>query len=153
MTTRSALRIILPALLAAACRTMPAPAAGAPGNADNAAPAGPLVSTLSVQPGRDTVGFILQVTNTTRAPVALHFRSGQTTDFQVRNGGELIWTSFMGILFTQAERTETLAAGATRSWSATWRPGPGMQGRTLTATARLTSDTHPVERTAQFRTP
>jgi len=148
------LRIILPALLAAACRTTPAPAAGPAGNtAEDAPPAGPLVSTLSVRPGRDTVGFTLQVTNTTRAPVAIHFRSGQTTDFQVRNGGELIWTSSMGIMFTQAERTETLAAGATRSWSAAWRPGTAAPGRTLTATARLTSDTHPVERTAQFRTP
>ena len=59
----------------------------------------------------------------------------------------------MGMMFTQAERTETLGPGATRTWSAAWRTGAGTAGRTLTATARLTSDTHPVERTAQFRTP
>jgi hypothetical protein len=56
-------------------------------------------------------------------------------------------------MFTQALRAETLAPGETRAFHESWRPAPELRGKLLTATARLTSSSHPVERTQAFRLP
>jgi len=151
---RSALAFAALTLLAA-CTPPPASApAPSSGSDSGGAPSGdPLVTTLSVEPAADSVRFLLQVTNATRGPLTLEFRSGQSFDFAVGDGGRTVWTWSDDMMFTQALRSETLAAGETRSFDATWRPPAGLRGRTLTATGRLTSSSHPVERTQAFRLP
>ena len=141
--------LALAALALAACAPPPAEAPPAP--ASDADPAG-LIASLTVEPGPDSVRMVLQVTNAGTAPVELAFSSGQTYDFAVQGGGREIWRWSADRGFTQALRTETLAAGETRAWAESWTPPRGTTG-TLTATATLTSSSHPVERTTQFRLP
>lgn len=142
--------LMLAALAAAAACTPAAPRDDTPSSAS--AGSGPLASSLSVQPAGDSVRLALQVTNTTSAAVEVEFRSGQTHDFVVRRGGEELWRWSADMGFTQALQTVTLAPGETRTFAETWRPAPGTSG-TLTAVGRLTSSSHPVERTTEFRLP
>jgi len=141
------------AFFAAACR--PAPAAPAPTTApgDGAGAAGPLVTTLQTAAAPDSVRFTLQVTNASQQPVTVHFSSGQSYDFSVSDGGSVVWRWSEDHMFTQALRSEALAPGQTRSWSETWRPPASLHGHLLTATARLASTSHPVERSQTFRLP
>lgn len=151
---RSALAFAALTLLAAC--TPPSPSAPAPasGSDDGGAASGePLATTLSVEPTADSVRFLLQVTNATQGPLTLEFRSGQSFDFAVSEGARALWTWSADMMFTQALRSETLAAGETRSFDASWHPPAELRGRTLTATGRLTSSSHPVERTQAFRLP
>ena len=151
---RSALAFAALTLLAACTPngvSAPAPAAGSEGG--GAAGGDPLVTTLSVEPTADSVRLLLQVTNATQGPLTLEFRSGQSFDFAVSEGGHTLWTWSADMMFTQALRSETLAAGETRSFDATWRPAAELRGHALTATGRLTSSNHPVERTQAFRLP
>ena len=137
----------------AACRP-PVAAAPAPEPAGNAGGgAGPLVVTLQTDAAPDSVRFTLQVTNSSGEPVTLRFSSGQSYDFSVRDGAAEVWRWSGDMMFTQALRAETLAPGETRSWSEAWRPAAALRGHTLTATARLASTSHPVERTQTFRLP
>jgi hypothetical protein len=141
------------ALFAAACRPHPlaAPApTSAPGDASGL---GPLITTLQTAAAPDSVRFTLQVTNASQQPVTLQFNSGQTYDFTVSDGGAVVWRWSEDHMFTQALRGEALAPGQTRSWSETWRPAASLRGHLLTATARLASTSHPVERTQTFRLP
>ncbi|HEU4556466.1 MAG TPA: BsuPI-related putative proteinase inhibitor [Longimicrobium sp.] len=149
---RPALTFAAMALFAAACR--PPAAAPAPSPAGDAAGSGgPLVVTLQTDAAADSVRFTLQVTNSSQQPVALQFSSGQSYDFSVADGGTVVWHWGGDMMFTQALRTETLAPGQTRSWSESWRPAASLKGRVLVATGRLTSTSHPVERTQTFRLP
>ncbi|HEY7769673.1 BsuPI-related putative proteinase inhibitor [Longimicrobium sp.] len=144
-----AILLIAVALALAACTPPaggPAPRAGA-GDA-----ASPLIASLSVQPGADSVRLTLQVTNAGTTPVTLSFSSGQSYDFAVRSGGTTLWTWSADRSFMQALRTETLGAGETRTWSESWTPPRGTSG-SLTAVATLTSTSHPVERSTEFRLP
>ncbi|HET7231446.1 MAG TPA: BsuPI-related putative proteinase inhibitor [Longimicrobium sp.] len=140
------------ALIAAACRAPAAAPAPLPAG-DAAGNGGPLVTTLQTDAAADSVRFTLQVTNATQQPVTLGFSSGQSYDFTVSDGSSVVWRWSQDMMFTQALRSEMLAPGQTRSWSETWRPAASLRGRTLTATARLTSTTHPVERAQTFRLP
>jgi hypothetical protein len=142
--------LIALALALAACTPPPA---GAPGPLPGAGDASsPLIASLSVQPGADSVRLTLQVTNAGTTPVTLSFSSGQSYDLAVRGGGTTLWTWSADRTFLQALRSETLAAGETRTWSESWTPPPGTSG-TLTAVATLTSTSHPVERSTEFRLP
>jgi hypothetical protein len=142
------------ALLAACVPPEPgAPAAPAESGSAGGGASGPLVTTLSVEPSADSVRFLLQVTNATQAPLVLQFRSGQSYDFTVSDGGTTVWSWAADMMFTQALRSETLAAGETRSFAESWRPPASLRGRALSATAQLTSMSHPVERTQAFRLP
>jgi hypothetical protein len=141
------------ALLAACVRTEPAAPAPPAGSEAGGAAGQPLVTTLSVEPTADSVHFILQATNTTRAPLTLQFRSGQSYDFVVADGGRTVWNWASDMMFTQALRSETLAPGETRTWAETWHPAASLRGHTLSVTARLTSSSHPAERTQAFRLP
>lgn len=139
------------AVLLAACAPVPPPAeGGAPGPRDAAAET--LVSSLTVSPTGDTVHLALQVTNATAAPVVLRFNSGQTYDFSVHRGGELLWQWSETMRFMQALRDETLAPGETRTITEHWVPRARVAGE-LTARGWLTSSSHPLERTATFRLP
>jgi hypothetical protein len=140
---------VLAVVLAAACAPVPSPAPAAPPR-DAAAEA--LVTSLSVRAGGDSVRLTLQVTNATDAPLTLAFPSGQTYDFAVLRGGETLWTWSADRSFLQALRSETLAAGETRTYTEAWPHGPALRGE-LTARGWLTSSSHPAERTAAFRLP
>lgn len=114
---------------------------------------GPLVSSLQVEPAADSVRFVLRVTNAGSAPVELHFVSGQTHDFLVRDGERELWRWSAGMGFIQALRSETLAPGETRDFAESWRPDASARGRALVAVGRLASRSHPLERTVEFRVP
>lgn len=130
-----------------------APAAPSTGNESAGGTTGPLVASLSVVPTAESVRLLLQVTNATQAPLTLRFSSGQSYDFTVSDGGTSVWSWSAERMFTQALRSETLAPGETRSYEETWRPPASLRGKLLSATARLTSTSHPVERTQTFRLP
>lgn len=151
---RSVLAFAALALLAA-CDPFPMRSADpAPeGGASGGTPAGPLAASFQIQPAGDSVAFVLAVTNATQAPLALEFRSGQSYDFAVADGGREVWRWSAERMFTQALRGETLAPGQTLTWREVWRPDASLRGRSLTATARLTSASHPLERTQTFRLP
>jgi len=144
---RSALALALFLLAgAAACtprETVPGP---------SAASAGPLVSSLQVETSTDSVRFVLQVTNATAAPMALEFSSGQTFDFVVLDGERELWRWSADRMFTQALRSETLAAGETRTYEAAWRPPAGVRGR-LVARGYLTARGLRAEQQSYFQLP
>lgn len=152
---RSVLAFAALALLAACDpfpqhRSAPEPGGGATGGT----PPGPLAASFGIQPTADSVAFVLAVTNSTQAPVALEFRSGQSYDFAVADdAGHEVWRWSAERMFTQALRTETLAPGQTLTWREVWHPGASLRGRPLMATARLASASHPLERTQTFRLP
>jgi hypothetical protein len=142
--------------LVAACqpRAVSAPAAGdGAGDASGAAPgATPLAVSFQIQAG-DSVAFVLQATNTTAAPLAVQFPSGQSYDFSVEDAGRTVWRWSDGMMFTQMVRNETLAPGETRTYREVWHPDASLRGRSLAATARLTSTNHASVRTQTFRLP
>jgi hypothetical protein len=141
------------ALLAACHPPAPGAAPAEAGGTGGAESPGPLVASFQIRPAADSVAFTLAVTNSGREPLALEFRSGQTYDFAVSDRGREVWRWSAERMFTQALRTETLAPGQTLTWRELWRPDPSLRGRSLTATARLASANHPVERAQTFRLP
>lgn len=149
------MRLAFAALALLAACTPPGAAAPAPASGSDAGGGGaePLVTTLSVKPEADSVRFLLQVTNATAGPLTLEFRSGQSYDFVVTDAGRPVWSWGADRMFTQALRSETLAAGETKAYAETWRPAAALHGRLLSVTARLASSSHPVERTQAFRLP
>lgn len=151
---RSVLALAALALLSACHRPVAAPAPSpAPGDGAAGGAPGPLASSLQIQATADSVAFILSVTNSTPQPLTLEFRSGQSYDFSVSDGGREVWRWSADMMFTQALRSETLAAGETRTWRESWRPPASLRGHQLTATGRLVSASHPVARTQTFRLP
>jgi hypothetical protein len=150
---RSSLRFPLLALLAAAAACTPPAPAGAPGPDPAPAYRGPLVSSLQVEPAADSVRLVLQVTNPTTAPVRLSYTSGMTHDFVVREGARDLWRWSADRSFVQSLVTISLNAGETRTYTAVWRPGPGLRGRRLTAEGRLAATDHPVRQSTVFALP
>ncbi len=153
MHKHGALTLLL-ALLApvlGACAPPPPPAAP-DGPMPASSPAGPLTTSLQVQTGADSVVFVLQVTNTADAPVELEFSSGQQFDFAVLDGTREVWRWSAERGFTQALGSETVAPGATRTYTASWSPPAGTRGR-LTARGTLTARNHRVEQASFFTLP
>lgn len=106
-----------------------------------------LAGSLSVTREVDGVRFAFTVTNTAGEPRELHFRSGQTADVVVLEGDREVWRWSDGRLFTQALRTETLAAGEAMTHEATWdAPAAGEYD----AVATLEADDADVEARASF---
>ena len=136
--------------LAAACAVGVAACAPAePGEA--AAPAGSgLLASVQARALGDSVQFTLQVTNTTTSPLELAYSSGQSFDFAVSRAGEEVWRWSREMMFTQALRTETLAAGATETHTATWTPPVGAGGE-YTVTGELTARNVRASQSASFR--
>jgi hypothetical protein len=117
---RGAVGIVL-VLAAAAC----APVSNGGGEAEMAE----LLPSVQVTTGDDSVELLLQVTNTTGAPVPLTFPSGQSYDFVVYDGtAREVWRWSAGQMFTQAVREESLAPGETRTYREVWVPEPGTAG-------------------------
>ncbi|HEX8903853.1 MAG TPA: BsuPI-related putative proteinase inhibitor, partial [Longimicrobiaceae bacterium] len=106
---RPVLALAALALLSACVRPAAAPAPSpAPGDGAAGETSGPLASSLQIQATADGVAFSLAVTNSTQRPVTLEFRSGQTYDFGVSDGGREVWRWSADRMFTQALRSETL---------------------------------------------
>jgi hypothetical protein len=106
-----------------------------------------------VETSPDSVRFHLQVTNVSAAPVVLSFATGQRADFWVDRDGRTIWRWSEGRMWTQAMGADTLATGATRTFSASWAPPPGLAGQPLTAHGAVASPDRRVERAASFTLP
>jgi hypothetical protein len=109
-----------------------------------------LASVKAATFGADSAVFSLQVTNTASGPLPLSFSSGQEFDFIVLRGGQEVWRWSGEQMFTQAFRSETLAPGETRTYTATWAPLPGTSGE-YTVRGRLTARNVQAEQTTQFR--
>jgi Intracellular proteinase inhibitor len=126
--------------------------AGCASREPSAGPEGPplLASVKAATFGTDSAVFSLQVTNTTAAPVALDFRTGQEFDFVVLRGTEEVWRWSGDRMFTQALRTDTLAAGETRTYSASWAPLPRAAGE-YTVRGLLSARNVQVEQATRFR--
>ncbi len=91
----------------------------------------------------------LHVTNVSAEPVELEFTSGQRYDFQVTTeAGEILWTWSADKSFMQALGTETLAPGASLTFSEAW-PTNGQRGRYI-AIGAVTSTNEPVRQSVIF---
>jgi hypothetical protein len=112
----------------------------------------PLLPSVQATAGGGTVQFVLQVTNVSEGPVELHFPSGQSFDFVVRQGGREVWRWSGDRMFTQALRFETLAVGETRTYEASWTPPSGAEAEYV-VTGVLTATDRRVEQSARFRLP
>jgi hypothetical protein len=110
-----------------------------------------VVASLQVQVERAEVGLVLHLTNLTAGPVVLEFTSGQRYDFEVWQGGRLLWRWSEGQMFTQALGSEQLGPGESRSYGASWRP----EGRTgsFEAVGRVTASNRSIEQRSEFLVP
>ncbi|HEY0038254.1 MAG TPA: BsuPI-related putative proteinase inhibitor [Longimicrobium sp.] len=138
---RRSLRTPLLALLVALASCRPAAEVAAPAPARHT---GPLAASIQVDAAPDSVRFVLQVINSSNAPVRLTFASGMTHDFVVRDGGREVWRWSRDRSFVQSMVSISLGAGETRSYDAVWRPAAALRGRRLTVEGRLTSTNHPI---------
>lgn len=111
-----------------------------------------LLTSVQASTFPDSVQFLLQVTNTSADPVTLEFGSGQSFDFIVSREGQEVWRWSADRMFTQALRSEVLGASETRSYRATWTPGPQTPGE-YRVTGILTAREHHTRQEARFRIP
>jgi hypothetical protein len=85
-----------------------------------------LESSVTAAPDDDRVVFDFTVENVGDDPEEITFRSGLSADFAVVDGDDEIWRASDGRMFTQALRTETVAAGDSETFSESWDdPEPG----------------------------
>jgi hypothetical protein len=112
-----------------------------------------LGSALNVGVAGDSVRLELHVTNVTNGPLRLEFATSQRYDFAIADpAGVEMWRWSADMMFAQALGEETLLAGETRRYTASWGGGAGAVGE-FTATGRLTSTNYPVELRTRFRLP
>jgi len=105
--------------------------------------------SLAVEHGDDAVTFELTVTNDGDDPVECTFNSGQTAEFVVTSGEDVVWRWSEGQLFTQQIRTLTIAPGEALSAEGTWpdpAPGEYTVEASLVATEQQPTETAPVSR-------
>lgn len=85
-----------------------------------------LECSLDAAPSADAVTFTYTVENTGVDPVELDFRSAQTHDVAVLDGGSEVWRWSDGRMFAQMLQRETLDPGDSETYRATWDdPQPG----------------------------
>jgi hypothetical protein len=103
-------------------------------------PSATLPATLTAKVD-SLVNLTLTVTNPTSAPVQVNFSSGQHNDFTISdlNTGELLWRAGMGMMFTQVASTQTLAPGASLTFTGYWKP---TRKGSLVAVGELVSASH-----------
>jgi len=109
-----------------------------------------VVSSLQAETAGDSVRFTLRVTNASESPVALTFPTGQSYDFVVHDGGEEVWRWSGDMMFTQAIRTESLAAGETLEFSEWWTPARAAAEEYIVR-GHLTAQEHRAEQETRFR--
>ena len=143
-------KIILASLVlvvAAACNKTPP--AGNPEEAGDQMAANDIGTSLEVEIGRDSVGFALHVTNSGTQPLVLEFNSMQRYDFQVQTpSGETVWTWSADKLFGQMMGSETIGAGESREYRASWEPGN--RTGTFVAVGSVVAMNKPIEQKTQF---
>ncbi len=74
----------------------------------------------SYQLAADTATFTLTIRNTTAQPINLEFASGQSFDFTVSKGDDMVWQWSHGQAFTQIVSQMTLASAETKTYTGTW---------------------------------
>ena len=103
-----------------------------------------LTASLSAADGHKGVDLALTISNDGDEPTTLRFRTGQRADFAAYPVGETgaqtesdpVWRHGAGRMFTQVLGSETLEAGESVSYEATWPDPPAGTYRvvgTLTA--------------------
>lgn len=138
---------VLVLMLAGACNKTPP--AGNPDEAGNQMTANDVGTSLEVDVGRDSVALALHVTNSGTQPLVLEFTSTQRYDFQVQTAsGETVWTWSMDKMFGQMMGSETIGAGESRAYRASWVPGT--QRGTFVAVGRVVAMNKPIEQRTQF---
>ena len=108
-----------------------------------------LTTSIEVETGRDTINFVLHLTNSGTQPLVLEFNSAQRYDFEVRTpAGAEVWRWSSDRLFGQMMGSETIPAGDSREFRESWVPG----GRTgmFVAIGRVVASNRPVEQRANF---
>lgn len=134
-------------VLALACSN--SPPANIPDETRNPMTPNDLSTSLEVDVGRDSVVLALHLTNSGTQPLVLEFNSMQRYDFQVQNAsGETVWTWSADKLFGQMMGTETIGAGESREYRASWAAG-GRTG-TFVAVGRVVAMNKPIEQRTQF---
>lgn len=79
-----------------------------------------LESEVTAMLSDSTVKFELTIRNPTDNPVCLTFRSSLKADFAVLKGNEEIWRESDEKMYTGALETETIGAGAERTYNSRW---------------------------------
>lgn len=115
-------------------------------------PAASLLTSIQATAAGDSVDFLLQVTNTGTRPLGLEFSSDPIVYFTVGRGDLLLWNSAPELAPTRSTRVDSLAAGDTRTFRASWAPPMGLRG-TLTVTGVLLEGRRPLIQSADFRIP
>ena len=111
-----------------------------------------LVTSLEVRIERDTVGFVLHLTNQGTQPVVLEFNSAQRYDFEVRTAaGETVWRWSDDMNFAQMLGTETVPAGASREYRESW--APGNRSGAFVAIGRVVASNRTIEQRTNFEIP
>jgi hypothetical protein len=137
---------LLLAVLAACNKTPPA---GDPDETRTPMTSNDAVTSLEVNLGRDSVGFALHLTNSGTQPLVLEFNSAQRYDFEVQTpAGQKVWRWSDDMGFAAALGTETLGAGESREYRASW--APGSRTGTFVAVARVVATNRPIEQQTQF---
>ncbi len=144
------LRIIAPALVAAALLYACGPRPSAP-----VASARPrttvdqgVTSHIMVDTTRGDVRFVIEVANDSRKGVELDFPDGQTHDFIViDHTGREVWRWSAGRLFTQGMQNRMLDAHSAVTFAERWHPPT--KGH-YTVVAQLHSDNYPVRQRVEF---
>lgn len=114
-------------------------------------PTSPLLASIQAAISGDSVHFLLQVTNTGAQPVEVEFASGRISEFVVQQGAVELWNSNSGLAYTQALHIDTIAAGDTRSFQASWKPPLDARGE-MWVTGVLQAR-NPLQQSARFRLP
>ena len=93
--------------------------------------------SLDVSTSGSAVSFTFIVENAGSNPVELSFSSAQTHDVTVLDGDTAVWRLSDGRMFAQMMSSETLGAGESVTYGATWDdPSPGDYEAVAELTAR-----------------
>jgi len=136
--------------LAALLACSNAPPGGAPNEArTDVAAQNDLVTSLEVEVGAGTVRFVLHLTNTSAQPIRLEFPAAQRYDFAVQTpAGSDVWRWSADKMFAQMLGEETIPAGGSREFTATWQPGT--HSGLFVAIGRVTASNRQIEQRASF---
>lgn len=140
------------AFRAAAAIALLLPGAACAARAPRDLPTAGLLTSLQATTGGDSVHFLLQVTNPGPAPVALEFAADPIVQFVVRRDALLLWDSAPESTPAERVTTDSLRAGDTRSFQASWSVPMGLRG-TLTVTGALRDRRTPLVQSTRFVIP
>lgn len=113
------------------------------------APTRDLLTSLQATTAGDSVHFLLQVTNPGPEPVTLEFAADPIVQFVVRRDAMLLWDSAPESVAADRVTADTLRAGETRSFDASWSVPMGLRGA-LTVSAALRDRRAPLVQSTRF---